>query len=120
MDSEEASQFKKSIKRYLEIHDEEEKVKEKVKEYKEERDNLENYILDFMERNGYQERDIIIGDYKLKYSKNKQTEGITKKWIYERLLSYFNEDEEKAKELLEHIYTERGSTTKTSLKLSKK
>ncbi len=114
------NQFKRSLKRYLEIHENEERVKEEVKNMREEKDNIENYLLDFMERNQYQNKDIDVGNYKIKYSQTKQTESVTKKLIYERLYQYFQEDENKAKELLEFIYQERSSTTKTSIKLTPK
>ncbi len=116
----EINQFKRSLKRYLEIHENEERVKVEVRSLKEEKDNLETYLLDFMERNQYQDKDIDVGNYKVKYSATKQTESVTKKLIYERLYQYFHEDENKAKELLEFIYQDRSSTTKTSIKLTPK
>ncbi len=111
-------QFKKSVKKYLELHDVEERLKEQMKEMKEEKDQLENGILAFMESHDFQDRDIVVGQYKMKYTKTKQTESVTKKFTFDRLSTYFQGDEMKAKEVLDFIYNERGSTVKTSLKLN--
>ncbi len=114
----EMQQFKRSVKKYLELHDQEERIKEQVKEIKEEKETLENGILQFMESHDYQDRDIVVGQYKMRYTKTKQTESVTKKFTFDRLATYFQGDEMKAKEVLDFIYNERGSTVKTSLKLN--
>ncbi len=114
----EVNQFKRSLKRYLEIHEQEEKLKDEIKQMKDERDGLENYLLEFIEQNDYQDRDIVVGDYKMKYTKNKQTESVTKKMIYERLMQYFQQDEEQVTNIMNSIYNDRNVTIKTSLKLS--
>jgi hypothetical protein len=111
-------EFKKTVKKYLELHDLEERLKEQIKDMKEEKESLENGILQFIESNDYQDRDIVVGQYKMKYTKTKQTESVTKKFTFDRLVTYFQGDEMKAKEVLDHIYNERGSTMKTSLKLN--
>lgn len=111
-------EFKKTVKKYLELHDLEERLKEQIKEMKEEKESLENGILQFIESNDFQDRDIVVGQYKMKYTKTKQTESVTKKFTFDRLVTYFQGDEMKAKEVLDHIYNERGSTMKTSLKLN--
>ena len=112
------NQFKKSVKKYLELYDEEEKLKEQMKAMKEEKDVLENGILQFIESHDFQDRDIVVGQYKMKYTKTKQTESVTKKFTFDRLVTYFQGDEMKAKEALDFIYNERSSTIKTSLKLN--
>ena len=114
----EMQQFKRSVKKYLELHDQEERIKEQVKEIKEDKETLENGILQFMESHDYQDRDIVVGQYKMRYTKTKQTESVTKKFTFDRLATYFQGDEMKAKEALDFIYNERGSTVKTSLKLN--
>jgi hypothetical protein len=115
---EDMNQFKKSVKKYLDLYDEEEKLKEQIKTMKEEKDGLENDILHFIESHDFQDRDIVVGQYKMKYTKTKQTESVTKKFTFDRLVSYFQGDEMKAKEVLDFIYNERNSTIKTSLKLN--
>ncbi len=112
--------FKKNVKKFMEINEQEEKIKEKMKELKNEKDGLENFILNFMEQNKITDRDIDVGDFKLKYSQNKKTESVTKKLILERLQQYFNGNEQKAKELLDFIYQERTSEMISSIKLSAK
>ncbi len=111
-------QFKRSVKRYLELHAREEELKEQLKAMKEEKDQLENGILGFIENNDYQDRDIVVGDYKMKYTKTKQSETVTKKYTFDKLATYFGGDEDKAKEVLDYIYSDRGTVVRTSLKLN--
>ncbi len=115
---EEGVNFKRSVKRYLEIHNREEELKEELKNMKEEKDRLENGILGFIEDNEYQDRDLVVGDYKMKYTKTKQSETVTKKYTFDRLVTYFQGDEERAKEVLDFVYNDRGTVIKTSLKLN--
>lgn len=116
MDSEDGQQFKNHVRRYLQIVEQENRLKEELNAFKQEKSQIENAVLDFMERNSYQDRDFIIGDYKLKYQRTKETSTVTKTYTYERLVQYLNQDEEKAKEALDFIYNGRNSTFKTSLK----
>jgi len=116
MDSEDAQQFKTHVRRYLQIVENENRLKEELNVLKQEKSQIENSVLDFMERNSYQDRDFIVGDYKLKYQRTKETGSVTKAYTYERLVQYLNQDEDKAKEALEFIYSGRNSTYKTSLK----
>ncbi len=119
MENNDVNEFKTTVKRFLQLNTEEEKLKEEMKTIKNEKDNLENSILNFMERNNITDRDIDVGDFKLKYSSNKKTEGVTKKLIYERLVQFL-QNEAKAKELLDFIYQERNSEMIHSIKLSAK
>ena len=116
--SEEQNQFKRTVKRYLEIRDREERLKEELKTMKDEKDNLENSILQFIEENEYQDRDIVVGDFKMKYTRTKQTETITKKYLFDKLINYFQNDENKTKEVIDYLYNERESSTKVSLKVN--
>jgi hypothetical protein len=116
--SEEQNQFKRTVKRYLEIRDREERIKDELKTMKDEKDNLENSILQFIEENEYQDRDIVVGDFKMKYTRTKQTETITKKYLFDKLITYFQNDENKTKEVIDYLYNERESSTKVSLKVN--
>ncbi len=119
MENGDINEFKLTVKRFLQINENEEKLKEEMKKIKNEKDNLENSILKFMENNKITDRDIDVGDFKLKYSTSKKTESVTKKLIFERLVQYL-QNEEKAKELLDFIYQERNSEMINSIKLSAK
>ncbi len=119
MENGDVNEFKSTVKKFLQINEHEEKLKEEMKKLKNEKDNLENSIMKFMENNNITDRDIDVGDFKLKYSSNKKTESVTKKLIYERLVQFL-QNEEKAKELLDFIYQERNSEMITSIKLSAK
>ncbi len=131
MENGDVNEFKLTVKKFLQINEHEEKLKEEMKKIKNEKDSLENSIMKFMENNNITDRDIDVGDFKIKYSSNKKTEGITKKLIYERLLQFLqnhpnnafsgnSQNEEKAKELLDFIYQERTSEMIHSIKLSAK
>jgi septal ring factor EnvC (AmiA/AmiB activator) len=119
MENGDVNEFKSTVKRYLQINEHEEKLKEEMKQLKNEKDSIENNIMKFMENNNITDRDIDVGDFKLKYSTSKKTEGVTKKLIYERLVQFLN-NEQKAKELLDFIYQERNSEMINSIKLSAK
>ena len=60
---------------------------------------------------------IIYGDKKIKYIRTKNTEGITKKLIYEKLRNYF-QSEKSATEATEYIYKDRASDYKTTIKIT--
>lgn len=119
-ENDEMAIFKRSLRRYLDMHKEEERYKAELKTIKEEKDKAENQLLQFIETHDYQDRDIVVGDYKVKYAQTKQQEGITKKLLYDRFMTYFRNDEEKAKELLDLVYSERNVSVKTSLKTTLK
>ena len=75
--------FKDYITRLVEIEEEEEKYKNIMTEFKNEKDNLNNKIIEYMEKNNITNKDIIFGNRKIKYSKSKISENITKKLIEE-------------------------------------
>lgn len=112
--------FKTNVKRFMEINDQEDKIKEKMRELKTEKDVLEDFIIQFMENNSITDRDIDGGNYKLRYAQNKKTESVTKKLIHDRIIQYFDGNEQKTKELMDLIYQERTSEMVSSIKLSAK
>lgn len=109
--------FKDYITRLVEIEEEEEKYKNIMTEFKNEKDNLNNKIIEYMEKNNITNKDIIFGNRKIKYSKSKISENITKKLIEERLKIFFK-NENQAADAVNFIYKNRNMNEKVCLKIS--
>ena len=109
--------FKKNIKRIIELENEEKQLKDNLNRIKEQKDKLNDNLILFMETNNITTKDIIYGDKKIKYIRTKNTEGITKKLIYEKLRNYFQSDKS-ATEATECIYKDRASDYKTTIKIT--
>ncbi len=110
-------QFKNAIKEWYKCEMEEKGLKLKLSDIKKNKDGVETLIIQYMQQNKIEDKDIHIGDHILKYGETKSTEGITKKLITERLTEYF-QNEQKALEVTEFIYSNRNSVSKPVLKLN--
>ncbi len=113
----ENNNLKEYITKLIEIEKEEEKYKILFSNFKQEKETLNNLIISFMENNKITEKDIIFGDKKIKYSKTKIQDNITKKLIEDRL-KIFLKNEQAAKDATNFIYSDRNSTEKKFLKIS--
>ncbi len=111
-------QFKTAIKEWYKCEMEEKNLKTKLSDIKKNKDGVEALIINYMQSNQIQDKDIHIGDHVLKYAETKTTEGITKKLIMERLTEYFNGNEEEATKVTDFIYSNRTSSSKPVLKLN--
>jgi len=109
--------FKKRIKRIVDLDDEEKKLKDELNKIKNEKEMISNDILNFMETNNITGKDIIYGKNKIKYVKLKNIENITKNLIYNKLKIYLR-SESAAAEATEFIYSDRKSEYKTQIKIS--
>jgi len=109
--------FKKNIKKIIDLENEEKGLKDTLNRIKEQKDKLNDNLILFMETNNITTKDIIYGDKKIKYIRTKNTEGITKKLIYEKLRNYFQSDKS-ATEATECIYKDRQSEYKTTIKIT--
>jgi hypothetical protein len=112
----ETNNLKEYINKLIEIEKEEEKYKTLFSNLKKEKDTLNNLIINFMESNKITDKDIIFGDKKIKYTKTKIQDSITKKLIEDRL-KIFLKSEQTAKEATNFIYSDRNSSQKTFLKI---
>ncbi len=111
-------QFKSAIKEWYKCEMEEKNLKTKLSDIKKSKDNVEAQIIQYMQNQQIQDKDIHIGDHVLKYAETKSTEGITKKLIMERLTEYFQGDEAEATKVTDFIYSNRNSSSKPVLKLN--
>jgi len=113
----ETNNLKEYIHKLIEIEKEEKKYKTLFSNLKKEKDTLNNLIINFMETNKITDKDIIFGEKKIKYTKTKVQDSITKKLIEDRL-KIFLKSEQTAKEATNFIYADRNSSQKTFLKIS--
>jgi hypothetical protein len=111
-------QFKNAIKEWYKCEMEEKNLKSKLSDIKKNKDGVESIIINYMQSNSIQDKDIHIGEHVLKYGETKSTEGITKKLILERLTEYFGGNQEEATKVTEFIYSNRNSSSKPVLKLN--
>lgn len=111
-------QFKSAIKEWYQIELKEKEYKAKLSDLKKNKDGVETLIIQYMQSNNIQDKDIHIGEHVLKYGESKSTEGITKKLILDRLTEYFNGNAEEANKVTDFIYSNRSSTSKPVLKLN--
>lgn len=98
--------LEENIKRWVNLDNQLNLLKDKNKILSEERKNIETNILNYVEENNLENATAKISDGKLKFITNKQTSPLTFKNVEESLLFFIN-DEKKVKEILEHIKNNR-------------
>ncbi len=108
--------FKHYVEKLVDLEKEEEKYKEMMVKIKKDKDMVSNTIIEFMEKNKIEDKDIIFGESKIKYVKNRIQEGITKKLIQDRL-RIFLKNEVLANQATEFIYSDRNANIKKTLKI---
>jgi hypothetical protein len=109
--------LKEHVERLIALENEEEKYKNIFLKIKQEKETLNDNIMNYMEQNNVTHKDIIFGDKKIKYTTNNISENITKKLILERL-KIFLKDEKIANDATNFIYSDRTSTQKHTLKIT--
>lgn len=112
-----SQELKNAIQKYVEIDNKMNKIKELNKSLKKERDNVDKFILNYMNENNMQNKNIILNDGKLRYVTTKTSESITKKYIQAKLSEFLN-DKERAKEATNYIYDTRNQKENVQLKRS--
>lgn len=109
--------LKEYVSKLFDLEQEEEKMKRLTSNLKKEKEQINNLIMDFMDKNNIKDKDIILGEKKITYSCSKTAETITKKLILDRL-TQFLQNENTAKEAVSFIYSDRSSKEKFYLKIS--
>jgi len=109
--------LKEYVSKLFDLEQEEEKMKRITSNLKKEKEQINNLIMDFMDKNNIKDKDIILGEKKITYSCSKTAETITKKLILDRL-TQFLQNEHTAKEAVSFIYSDRSSKEKFYLKIS--
>jgi hypothetical protein len=109
--------LKEQVQKLIDLDNEEEILKKKSLQIKKKKEEVNDFIIQFLEKNNITNKDIIFGDKKIKYSTVKSTDGITKKLIYERL-KVFLKDESLANDATQFIYSERNTSEKNVIKIT--
>ena len=110
-----SNEFKEAIKKWVELDDKRSEFNQKSNKIKKDMNNIESFILSFMDANNMKEKNILIKDGKLQYNTTNSPETITKKYILEKSTLFFN-DEKKAEDFVRFLYDNRSYTEKVSLK----
>ena len=113
MENSEVNIFKERASKYIHLDNEIKKINDLLKKKKKERDNLQGYMLNFM--NNHKIKDINTSNGKLKYSVVKTKKSFTKDTINKTLTSYFN-NTDKAKEVTDILYKNREAVEKIELR----
>ena len=108
--------LKEHIQKLININEEEEKYKKKINDIKNEKEKINEYIINFIETNNIKDKNIIMGDKKINYVNNKISDTVTKKLILERLKIYLKNEEE-AINATNFIYSDRNKSDKKFIKI---
>jgi hypothetical protein len=114
-----SNEFKMSIKKWVELDEKQKKIREVSTKLKKDKDKYQEYILDYMSSNNIKDKNILINDGKLCYGESKTSQTISKKYIIEKLTTYFK-NETKAEEIANLLYDNREIKKKSFLKRMKK
>ncbi len=116
LSSEDKAQFKSMAMKYFSMDDKIKDAEKEVKKYKKERKEIEDKLIEFMQDNEID--DLKTDKGKLEYTVRHSKVGLSKKILQNKLMLWFKEDLEKAKELVEFI-DDREKVAKVSLKIKK-
>ena len=114
-----SNEFKLSIKKWVDIDNKQKKLREVSSNLRKDKDKYQEYILDYMSNNNIKNKNILINDGKLCYSETKTTQTITKKYIIDKLTTYFKSSK-KANDIADLLYDNREVKKKSVLKRLKK
>jgi hypothetical protein len=107
------NEFKKNVKKWVEIDDTIREIRVKSKELAQEKKSYEEFILSFLET--VDEKSVGIGDGKLTRSVSQCKAPLKKENIHKALVEITG-DNNKALEMTEHIIKSRGTTERVNLK----
>mgnify|MGYP006200232133 FL=1 len=108
--------FINDIKQWVTLDDQLKQTSKLVKQIKKKKNEVGLEIQGYMEQNEIQDKDINLSDGKIKYYVSKRTCGMSKKYIENSLMLYYNGDLTKAREVTNYIYANRESKEATTLK----
>jgi len=105
------------IRSWIDIDNEISKLQKQIKDFRNEKKELTESLVDIMKTNEIDCFDI--NDGKLIYAKSKVKKPINKKTLLTALEGYFKEDVKMATQLSEHILNSREETVKESIRRKK-
>lgn len=98
--------FQTSIKKWVNLDTQLKKLNDDIKTIRNEKNNISENIINFVDDNNLNSSTIKISDGKLKFAQNKQTAPITLKFLETCLLETIG-DEEKVNQLITYIKEKR-------------
>lgn len=104
--------FKSTVQVWLQLDLEIEKLQEKIKEYKKQKEKITPKILEFMEKKGH--KDIQFKDATIRYKTSKSKQSINKDFLIKNLYDYFK-DEMKAVDATKYLLDHRKTTEKSTI-----
>ncbi len=113
----EKESLKSYVQKLIELDNEEAKYKTILNEIKDKKEEVSETLINILVTNQIQDKDIILGGKKVKYSVLNTQESITKKLILDKL-TMFLKDEKLAEQATQFIYDKRNIITKNILKIS--
>jgi hypothetical protein len=111
-----SKEFRNAVQKRIEIENKMNKIKELNKSLKNDMENVNKIIINYMDKNNMQNKNIVLNDGKLCYKTTKVNESISKKYILIKLAKYFGGNKDKAKEITDYLYDSRKQTDKVELK----
>jgi hypothetical protein len=107
------------VQKLIELDEEEARYKNLLNEIKDKKEEMSDIVMNIIISQKIEEKDIILGEKKVKCITTRNPESITKKLINDKLEMYFN-DRKRANEVTQFIYSQRNVITKKLLKISSK
>ena len=107
------NEFKKNVKKWVEIDDTIRQIRAKSKELAQEKKDYEEYILNFLE--SVDEKSVGIADGKLTRSVSQCKAPLKKENVHKALVEITG-DSNKALQMTDHIIKSRGTTERVNLK----
>lgn len=112
-------EFKADIKKWVQIDNIIKEKSDEIKVLKNERNELQEEILMFVDTNELDTTTIQISDGTLKFNTSKQIQGLTLKYIEDCLMKTLD-SEKKVKEVMHYIKTNRSHKVTNEIKRFKK
>lgn len=118
--------FKSMVNSFISIDDKIKEYQSKINQLKNEKDIIEDNIITTIKNNNLEDKDIKLGNNKLRYESRDVKDSLTQTFIKNSLVSYFNQFyknklspdrcEEKADEIFKYILSLRQTKEKYTIK----
>jgi len=108
--------FEKNIKKWVEIDNNIKSLSQQLKELRNQKNNYNTDIINYIQNNNLENATIKIGNGKLKFIDINQQQPLTYKFIYEKLYYYFGNDKEKALDIINYLKSGRNIKTSKEIK----
>ena len=112
------AEFNQNIMSWVDCDNQIKTKNEEIKQIRSKKDNLEGSIVEFIQGNNLQDNVFNISsmDTQLQMNTTSVKETMSYKFLETTLLNYFNNDQDKANDLMTFIKNHRSSSDKVSLK----